>query len=113
MKESALQASAINLIEARGGFVVNQWGSPLTQRGVPDLLVCYLGRFIAFELKNPELPLDDFIDASNDRFATPAQVRKLNAIRAAKGIGLVCNDLATIERVLIAVEAGYYAKERS
>lgn len=51
MKESALQKSIIEWLRAKGAYVVNIYGSGMTAKGAPDLLVCYNGKFIAVECK--------------------------------------------------------------
>ena len=51
MKESTLQDKIINYLRDRGAFVVNIYGSGMTGKGVPDLLVCYRGKFIGVECK--------------------------------------------------------------
>ena len=49
--ESGFQRSIQREIEKRGGYCVKQHGSMITAVGIPDLLVCYKGMFIAFEAK--------------------------------------------------------------
>lgn len=39
------------LIRSRGGWCVKIHGSPYQDRGTPDILACYKGRFIAIEVK--------------------------------------------------------------
>ena len=53
MKESTLQRKIISLLREQGAYVFKAVGSPLQQRGTPDLLICWRGRFIALELKRP------------------------------------------------------------
>ena len=59
MAESALQREIHEYTEKRGGYVVNQWGTALSGSGVPDILVCYRGRFIAWECKHPSKKIRD------------------------------------------------------
>lgn len=56
--ESTLQRRAISLLRQQGAYVFKVVGSPMQQRGTPDLLVCYKGRFIALEIKVPGAKLD-------------------------------------------------------
>jgi len=51
--ETSLQERVIQLVENKGGYVVTQHGSMITRGGIPDLLICYQGLFIAMELKTP------------------------------------------------------------
>lgn len=50
-KESTFQSKAIEYIQKRGGYVVKVHVSAYQKQGVPDLIVCYMGMFVAFELK--------------------------------------------------------------
>lgn len=40
-------------LRLKGAYVVKQHGSQYGRAGVPDLLVCYQGRFYGFEVKKP------------------------------------------------------------
>jgi hypothetical protein len=51
MKESRFQSKVIKWFESIGGYVVNIWGGGYQRAGIPDLLICYKGRFVALELK--------------------------------------------------------------
>jgi hypothetical protein len=105
MAEGAFQTKAIAHIRSRGGYVVNQWGSPLARAGVPDLLCGFRGFFVAFELKHPEGPLDPGpLCRRNDRFAEPAQQRHIARIREAGCIAFVVNNLRQVDAVLDMVE---------
>lgn len=50
-EETALQLRIQTLIERRGGWVAKQHGSMIVRPGIPDLLICYKGRFIGMEVK--------------------------------------------------------------
>lgn len=59
------------------------------RKGIPDVLCCYQGRFVAIEAKvKPDKP-------------SPWQERELAAIRASKGTALVIYDVAELGRVFI------------
>lgn len=51
MRESRLQSKIIAYLKANGIYYVNTYGSGMTAKGVPDLLICLNGKFIAFECK--------------------------------------------------------------
>ena len=53
MKESTLQRRIIASLRGQGAYVFKAVGSPLQQRGTPDLLVCWQGHFITMEVKLP------------------------------------------------------------
>lgn len=77
MKESALQRQIIAYLRERGAYVFKVVGSPYQQRGTPDLLVCWRGRFIGIELKVP------------GQEATPMQYHEIYKIEEAGGCGAV------------------------
>ena len=65
-------------LESIGAWYVKYWGGGLyTKRGVPDILVCYKGRFIAVETK-----------ADNGR-PTELQLYHIKRIQEAGGIAMV------------------------
>jgi Holliday junction resolvase len=49
--EKVVVNGVLNEIRSRGGFAVKIHGSPFQVAGIPDILACYRGRFIAFECK--------------------------------------------------------------
>ena len=49
--ETYLQRAVQRLVKSRGGYIVKQHGSMISEPGIPDLLCCYKGFFIAFECK--------------------------------------------------------------
>lgn len=51
MKEKNFQTKVIKWFESIGGYVVNVWGGGYQRAGIPDLLICYKGLFVALELK--------------------------------------------------------------
>lgn len=59
------------------GWFLKVWGGGFQQSGIPDLLLCVQGFFLAVELKG---------DGGR---ATPLQKRNLAAINTAGGIGLI------------------------
>ena len=53
MSETRLKAAITRALRERGAWVYKVHGGPLGSAGVPDLLVCYKGRFVAVEVKIP------------------------------------------------------------
>ena len=51
MTEQQIQSKIIKALEARGAYVVKVIAA--SKKGVPDILCCYLGELIAFEVKRP------------------------------------------------------------
>lgn len=56
MTEAQLQRSIIVALKKQGAYVIKVIAAGHT--GVPDLICCYQGRFIAIEVKMPGKPLD-------------------------------------------------------
>lgn len=88
MKESALQRQIIAYLREQGAYVFKVVGSPYQQRGTPDLLVCWHGRFIGIELKVPE------------QEATPMQNHEIYKIQKAGGRGAVVKSLGDVAVLL-------------
>lgn len=87
-EETNLQQNVQRLIKERGGYVVKQHGSMITEPGRPDLLICYKGLFIAFECK-----------VENEK-PTRQQGINIRNIKKAGGITAVIRSLEEAERVL-------------
>lgn len=51
--ESRIVKKILATLRSRGGFWVKVHGSPLQIAGIPDIIGCYRGRFVAFEVKRP------------------------------------------------------------
>ena len=93
MKESSLQRRIITYLRAEGCYVFKVVGSPLQQRGTPDLLVCYQGRFLALEIKVPGAK------------PTPLQVHEMTKIGAAGGIATTVESVEEVKAVLALIRA--------
>ena len=65
-------------------------GSAYSTNGVPDILCCYRGKFVAIEVKRTE-----------SHPTTPAQDRQLGKIQDANGLAGVC---VTIDDVILLLE---------
>jgi Holliday junction resolvase len=69
-------------IKANGGFVVKFHGGPYAEVGIPDLLCCIGGVFVAVEVKQP------------GKKPTAIQEAKMAEIRAAGGRSFAVTSLA-------------------
>ena len=88
MLEKELQRKIIKWLRNVGVFVVKQHGGVYTEVGIPDLICCYRGKFIAFELKvgnNNTTKIQDF---------------KIKEIRKAGGKAEVIRDLDTVKKII-------------
>ena len=64
--------------------------------GCPDILVCWEGRFLAFETKAP---------GKRNR-TTPNQDREIDGINRAHGLALVVDDVEQVKRAIRLIEEG-------
>lgn len=51
--EARLSRAIMAALKARGAFVFKVWGSEHMMAGLPDIIGCYRGQFIAIETKMP------------------------------------------------------------
>ena len=93
MKESVLQKQVIEWLRSIGAYVVNIHGSPMQERGIPDLLICYLGHFVGMELKVPGKEPDDY------------QEYHLERIVAAGGVGCSVTTLDEAKKIIRSIAA--------
>ena len=81
-RESRLSRKILKELRQHGGFWFKVWGSEHMMAGLPDLIGCYKGRFVAFEVKHPETRSN-----TSDR-----QVYVMGKIHDAEGVvEVVCN----------------------
>ena len=78
MKESAYQKKVINFLKTLPNtWVVNIWGGGFMRAGIPDLLVCINGKFVAIELKR------------TGGIVSELQKRNIRLINEANGLAMV------------------------
>jgi len=51
VKEKNLQTRVIKWLQSKGVYVINIWGNSFQRSGIPDLICCVNGKFVAIELK--------------------------------------------------------------
>lgn len=64
-------------LKEHGVWYLKTWSNGVQRSGVPDLLICWKGRFIALELK-----------AENGK-PTPLQIHEIEQIKKAGGVALI------------------------
>jgi len=74
--EKTIVNKVLVTIRSRGGFAIKLHGSVFMTLGLPDIIACYRGRFLAFEVKRDARP------------AKPLQEFMLGRIRKAGGVAL-------------------------
>lgn len=92
--EARLGAQIRREMIKRGCFGFKIHGGPTMMAGLPDLIFCYRGRFIALEIKTP--------DPSSQ--PSTIQRRRIKEIREAGGRAFVVRSVASAMRVLDAVD---------
>jgi hypothetical protein len=91
--EATLQIKVIKYLRAKGAVVTNIQGNEYTSF-VPDLLVCYRGRYVALELKAP------------NGILSPGQRRKLIKIQKAGGIGEAVYGINKVKDIINSIDSG-------
>ena len=81
-------------------FIYKVYGSGFAKKGVPDLLICIKGRFVALEIKDPK---------NKSYGATGLQLQRIKEIQKAGGVAHVVESIEETEEVLI--EYGFINKE--
>lgn len=91
--ETAIKDGIVRWLRQRGYWVVKTHGEAMQQRGIPDLIACVRGRFVAFEVKDPE---------SGE--PSPLQTYELAAIIRAGGVAWVVQTLDDAKIVAECIE---------
>ena len=91
-KESSIQDDIINYLKSVGAYVVKVHVSSYQTQGTPDVLCCYKGHFIAFELKVP------------GETASELQEYRIEQIQKAKGYACVADSLEKVKEVLYDID---------
>lgn len=86
--EAAFQKEAQETIERMGGYPIKVHVSAFQSQGEPDLVCCYKGRFVAFELK---------VDGNKP---SKLQLEKIEDIKRAGGIALPVYSINEIKETL-------------
>jgi len=94
MNEQGYQTRVIKYLESKGAYVVKTINT--SKKGVPDLLVCYKGKFIGIEMKTP----------STRGNLSDLQWYNLTAISKAGGYGIVGVLLEDVSRILKEIDNG-------
>ncbi len=93
--EHDIQTRIIQYLRGREyTYVLNVGGSASTAKGTPDLIVCYRGMFVGFEIKRDESIYS----------ATEAQKIRLRQIKAAGGYGFLVESILDVAKSLDRVD---------
>lgn len=97
MNESAFQTKVLEYLKTKGGHWIKIHASSHQSAGEPDIVGCYKGLFVAFELKNPD---------GTGRLSKLQEV-KINHIKSNAGIAIVASDMRTIQETLRKIDGSY------
>lgn len=87
-REQAVVNACTRLLKRRGAWHMNVHGAGAGRNGIPDILACHHGRFIAIECKSP---------TGNP---TPLQLHELDRIRTAGGTAIVARTTTELQQIL-------------
>lgn len=88
-REKPIVNAVLKMLLKRGAFAYKVWGNPVQEKGIPDIICCYRGRFLAFELKR-----------GPDEEATPYQQYQIGRITRAGGVARVIHSVPQAEALL-------------
>lgn len=94
-KESNYSTTIVNILKARGAVVNVNTANMFDKAGRADVEACYKGKYIALELKTGNYQPD------------PLQLKYLQKVRNAFGIGLLLRDqegIDTLEDLLYCID---------
>ena len=94
--ESQLTSQIKNLLKSKGAYCEKIFGGGYQASGIPDILCCYRGYFLAIEVKSP----------TGKGRASDVQKLKIKAIRDAGGVAFITDNIEDVERVLKFIDDG-------
>jgi hypothetical protein len=95
-RENVIQHDILQYLRGRKDtYVLNVGGGASTAKGTSDLLLCFMGRFVALEVKRPD---------GSYGLTKPQQMR-LEAVRRAGGIGTTVTSLDEVVKLIKGLEA--------
>lgn len=86
--EAKFQRQVVNYLTKQGIYFIKT--VLCNRRGIPDLIMCINGKFIAIELKSP----------MRKAKATPLQIHEINRIQKAGGLAFVINDMLELQSIV-------------
>lgn len=94
--EGQLTSQIKNLLKSKGAYCEKIFGGGYQASGIPDILCCYRGYFLAIEVKSP----------TGKGRASDIQKLKIKAIRDAGGVAFITDNIEDVERVLKFIDDG-------
>ena len=94
--ESQLVSQIKNYLKTKGAYCEKIFGGGFQSAGIPDIIACYRGYFVAIEVKSP----------TGKGRASDIQKLKIRAIREAGGVAVITDNIEDVERVLNFIDNG-------
>ena len=94
--ESQLVSQIKNYLKSKGAYCEKIFGGGFQSAGIPDIIACYRGYFVAIEVKSP----------TGKGRASDIQKLKIRAIRDAGGVAFITDNIEDVERVLNFIDNG-------
>jgi len=91
-KEQDYQKKIVKMLEARGAYIVKVITA--SKKGVPDIIGCYKGHFIAVEVKTP----------TTMNNVSPLQQYNLKEINDRGGYAIVAWEVKDVEQMLEVID---------
>ena len=88
MREKNIENKIKSYLKSKGAYYFKHHGNQFSQVGVPDIIVCYKGKFIGIEVKN-----------ENGK-TSPLQDINLKMINDNGGIGIVARKVEDVSKVI-------------
>ena len=92
--EGKAKKQIVEYLKSIGAWYFIPVSSGLGRHGIPDIIVCLEGRFIALEVKAPGKR------GHKDRGATPLQMIQINQIKDAGGVAVVVDCVEEVKELL-------------
>lgn len=89
MKEKAIENQIKNWLEKQGYWWMKVHGDMFQKAGIPDIITCVHGRFVAIEVKRP-----------NGGVVSALQKYNINKIKENEGIAFVARSLDDVKSVV-------------
>lgn len=99
MAEQKIQSKILNLMKERGAYCIKVMTA--NRNGVPDIIACYKGQFVAIEVK--------------DKYGRPTELQQANIrqIRTAQGYAIVAWSTDEVEHLLGEIDETLQASDNS
>ena len=96
--EGQLTSQIKNYLASKGAYCEKIFGGGYQSSGIPDILCCYKGLFIAIEVKSP----------TGKGRASDIQKLKIKKIRESGGIAFVTDNLDEVKRLFDWIDSSDY-----